>query len=188
MATVGLSILVLQLMRSARTIFLPLWGDVLQLNAATIGAVISAGAAMELMIFVPAGIMMDRVGRKLTASVCIGVFALGVAFIPFTGGLAGLLAASLVIGLGNGFGAGINMTFGTDLAPAGAVSTFLGAWRLFGDVGQAAGPAVVGAMAAAVGLAGSLFVTAGIGAVGLLMIAVLAPETLGMARENSQGP
>ena len=181
LVTVGLSILVLQLLRSARTVFLPLWGDSLQLRAVMIGAVISAGAAMDLLLFIPAGIIMDRGGRKVAASICIGTFSLGVLMLPLSSGLPGFLIASLLIGLGNGFGAGINMTFGTDLAPSRAVSTFLGAWRLFGDMGQSAGPAIVGALAAAAGLSAALFVTAGIGAVGLFVIAVIAPETLRLA-------
>jgi MFS family permease len=183
-ATVGSAVLVLQLLRQARNVFLPLWGDGLALSATTIGAVISAGAAMDLLLFVPAGIIMDRAGRKVAASICIGVFTAGVLLLPLTKGVAGFVVASMLIGLGNGFGAGINMTLGTDLAPTRAASAFLGGWRLFGDIGSSSGPAIVGALAGAAGLSTALFVTAGIGAVGLFVMAVLAPETLRFAREE----
>lgn len=185
--TVGSAIMILSLLRAARSLALPLWGDALSLNATTIGAVISAGAAMDLLLFVPAGVIMDRAGRKVAASICIGVFSIGLLLLPLSTGLAGFVIASVVIGLGNGFGAGINMTLGTDLAPRNAVSAFLGLWRLFGDVGKSAGPVIVGSIAAAMGLSASLFVTAGIGAVGLILMALIAPETLHLADRDGLG-
>jgi MFS family permease len=183
--TVGSSIVVLQLLRAARSVILPLWGDHIGLSITVIGAVMSAGAVTDLLLFVPAGQIMDRAGRKVAGSICIGLFAVGIAALPFTSGIGGFVAVSMVIGLGNGFGAGINMTLGTDLAPDRAVSTFLGVWRLFGDIGSSAGPAIVGAVAAAAGLSVSLLVTAAVGGVGLLVMAVLAPETLRFAPRRS---
>jgi len=174
--TVGFAVTILSLLRAARAIALPLWGDALSLSATTIGIIISVGAAMDLLLFVPAGMIMDRAGRKVAASICIGVFSLGLLLLPLSSGLAGFVMASMVIGLGNGFGAGINMTLGTDMAPRNAVSAFLGLWRLFGDVGKSAGPVVVGSIAAVVGLSASLFVTAGIGAVGFIVMALIAPD------------
>ncbi|MCK4515212.1 MAG: MFS transporter [Spirochaetaceae bacterium] len=185
--TVGSAVMILSLLRAARRFALPLWGDALSLNVTTIGLIISAGSAMDFLLFVPAGMIMDRAGRKVAASICIGVFSVGLLLLPLSTGLAGFVIASMVIGLGNGFGAGINMTLGTDLAPRNAVSAFLGLWRLFGDVGKSAGPAVVGMIAAAVGLSASLFVTAGIGAVGLILMALIAPETLHLADGDGPG-
>jgi len=184
--TVGSAVMILSLLRAARSIALPLWGDALSLSATTIGLIISAGTAMDFLLFVPAGMIMDRAGRKVAASICIGVFSVGLLLLPLSTGLAGFVIASMVIGLGNGFGAGINMTLGTDLAPRNAVSAFLGLWRLFGDVGKSAGPAVVGTIGAAIGLSASLFVTAGIVAVGLIVMVFVAPETLHLA--DGDGP
>lgn len=183
--SVGFSITILQLLRAARTIFLPLWGDAIGLSVTVIGAVISAGAVMDFLLFIPGGQIMDRAGRKVAASICIGLFSLGVLILPLSAGIVGFVAASMLIGFGNGFGAGINMTLGTDLAPGKAVSTFLGAWRLFGDIGQASGPAIVGGIAAATGLSSALFVTAGIGGVGLLVMALFAPETIRIASRGT---
>ena len=185
LSTVGSSVLVLSILRATRTLALPLWGDALSMNATTIGAIISAGSVMDILLFIPAGMIMDRAGRKVAASICIGVFSVGLFVLPFSSGLAGFVLASMLIGAGNGFGAGINMTLGADLAPQKAVSSFLGLWRLFGDIGQSIGPALVGAVATAVGLSASLFVTAGIGAVGLFVMAVVAPETLHMAKDEA---
>ena len=180
LATVGFAILMLQLLRASRTIILPLWGDRLGLSATVIGSVMSIGAALELALFVPSGIIMDRSGRKAAAGLCIGIFSAGVFFLPFTAGVAGFALASLLIGLGNGFGAGINMTIGTDLAPSNAVSEFLGLWRLLGDVGSSAGPAIVGGIATAAGLPVAVGATALLGMLGLVAL-IAGPETLRMA-------
>jgi MFS family permease len=186
LVTMGGGILLLQLLRSSRTVVLPLWGEHLSLSATAIGAVMSLGSALDLLLFVPAGIVMDRAGRRVALSLCIGLFALGVGSLPFTSTLLGFAAASLLIGLGNGFGAGINMTIGTDLAPPGSVSEFIGMWRVIGDVGSTSGPAIVGALAAAVGLSFGIWATAGLGLIGLFVVAGFAPETLEIAKRDSQ--
>ncbi|MFW5814610.1 MAG: MFS transporter [Spirochaetota bacterium] len=186
LATVGFAILMLQLLRASRNIVLPLWGDELELSATLIGSVMSAGAALELALFIPAGIIMDRAGRKAAAGLCIGIFSLGVFALSLAGSVPLFVFASLLIGLGNGFGSGINMTIGTDLAPSSAVSEFLGLWRLFGDVGVSAGPAIVGSIASAGGLPVAIVATALFGASGLVAL-LFAPETLKLARSVDEG-
>jgi MFS family permease len=186
--TVGFAVLMLMLMRSSRGLVLPLWGDRLSLSATVIGSVISAGAAMDLLLFIPAGVIMDRAGRKVAAGICIGVFMVGLVLLSVSRGVMGFVFASMLIGIGNGFGAGINMTLGTDLAPNGAISEFLGLWRFYGDIGQTTGPAIVGALAAAIGLGPGILAIAGGGLAGLLVLVLIAPETLRLADKVSDGP
>jgi MFS family permease len=97
--------------------------------------------------------------------------------IPFASSYAGLLTAAVVIGFGNGLGAGTMTTLGADLAPAGATGEFLGLWRLVGDAGMVSGPLVVGAMASKVGLENSAFVLSGVGLAATLTLALLVRET-----------
>jgi MFS family permease len=177
LATVGFAIFTLMLLRASRQIIMPLWGDSLGMTPAVIGQIMSASAAVELFIVLPAGFIMDKGGRKVAASLCMGIFAVGVTLLPLSAGTLGFLLLGLVIGIGNGFGSGINMTIGTDLAPEQAIGEFLGLWRLFGDVGAALGPVIVGAIAGALTLPLALLVTGGIGILGTLVMAVIAPET-----------
>ncbi|MFW5717532.1 MAG: MFS transporter [Spirochaetota bacterium] len=183
LATVGFAILMLQLLRTSRTIVLPLWGDGLGLSTILIGSVMSVGAALELVLFVPSGIIMDHAGRKVAAGLCIGIFAIGMLWLSMAKGLPGFIVASILIGIGNGFGSGINMTIGTDLAPSGAVSEFLGVWRLFGDVGSSAGPAIVGTIATAGGLPLAVVATAALGFLGLVSLA-FAPEPMHLSERE----
>jgi MFS family permease len=177
LSTVGFAIFTLMLLRAARQIIMPLWGDALGLSPAVIGQVMSASAAIELIVVLPAGHVMDKAGRKVAASLCTGIFAAGVMLLPLSSTTAGFLLLGLVIGIGNGFGSGINMTIGTDLAPDQAIGEFLGLWRLFGDVGAAIGPSVVGAVAVVLTLPAALVVTGGIGMLGVFVMAFIAPET-----------
>lgn len=177
LAVVALAVFALMVLRQGRNIIFPLWGDRLGLSVSTIGAVMGASAAVELLIFIPAGWLMDHVGRRPTMALCLGIMALGVAALPLTGGAAGYLVAGLLVGIGNGFGSGIVMTMGTDFAPDGAVGPFLGIWRLFGDAGAAFGPFAVGAIAAALTLSASLVATGALGLLAAAVMLLLGPET-----------
>ncbi|MGI9253632.1 MAG: MFS transporter, partial [Thermomicrobiales bacterium] len=110
-----------QMIRAGRYLIIPLYGsDMLGLNAGQIGLVMTLGALTDVAMFVPAGIVMDRFGRKVASVPSFTVMALGVAMIPLAHSFLGLVAASVVIGLGNGLGSGAMMTLGADLAPPGA--------------------------------------------------------------------
>ena len=184
LAAVGGYVLILMIVRSSRNFVLPQWGASLGLKATVIGMVLSAGAAMDFLLFVPAGAIMDRAGRKVAGSLCIGVFSVGLAMLALSHGVIGFVVASMLIGVGNGFGAGINMTLGTDIAPSGAISEFLGIWRFMGDIGQTSGPAIVGGIAAVAGLGPGILAIAVCGFLGLGVLVVLAPETLHIARQT----
>ena len=177
MYPVGAALVALMLLRASRSIVLPLWGEMIGLSVSRIGFVMSGAALFDLLLFLPAGFIMDRAGRKVAATLCLGVFTLGLAIMPFTQGVAGFVLAAAVIGIGNGFGAGINLTMGADLAPEDQTGPFLGLWRLFGDVGATAGPGLVGFIAAAASLPVAVGAVAAVGVIGTGIMAFVAPET-----------
>lgn len=166
-----------QMIRAGRLLIIPLWGAHLGLDAAQIGTVVTVGAVIDVSLFVPAGWLMDRFGRKVAAVPSFSLMAIGIGLIPFTHDFLTLMLASMVIGLGNGLGAGLMMTLGADLAPPGATGEFLGIWRLIGDMGAVFGPLAVGLVAASVGLAGGAWVLAVAGALAVFTLAVLVQET-----------
>jgi len=175
--TVGFVILALSILRTAREVIIPLWGESLGLPVSQIGIAMSLGAAFDLLLFLPAGIISDRRGRRASLTLCLSLFSLGLLLLLPAKGFALFIAAGILVGIGNGFGAGINMTTGTDLAPRNAVSEFLGLWRLYGDLGSAAGPILVGALTAAIALGPAVAVTAAIGGLGVAVTVLVAPET-----------
>lgn len=176
--TAGTVAVVAQILRSSREALIPLWGDEIGLSAATIALIFAASSAVESLIFYPAGLLMDRRGRKWMSVPSVGLLAAGVAMIPLTGGLQGLVAVALLMGLANGLGSGMNMTLGSDLSPLSGRSVFLGAWRLITDLGSTGGPLLVAVVTSTVSLAASAVAAGAVGLVGLFVLVKHVPETL----------
>lgn len=178
-----------QMIRQGRQLLIPLVGaTVIGLNAAQVGMIMTASAVLDMSMFIPAGILMDRFGRKFASVPSFAVMAVGIGMIPFANSFESLLVAGLIIGLGNGLGSGTMMTLGADLAPPGATGEFLGVWRLIGDVGMVAGPLLVGLIATWLGLNGSAIalMIAGFLASGILFF--LVKETRQVPVVHTSGP
>jgi MFS family permease len=167
-----------QMIRAGRQFIIPVYGSVaIGLSAAEIGFIMTAGAILDVAMFLPAGILMDRWGRKVASVPSFAIMSVGVVLIPFTSTYAELMFATCIIGLGNGIGSGSMMTLGADLAPRGATGEFLGIWRLIGDAGAFLGPIAVGTIAASTSLNGSAYLLSAIGISATLTLAFLVKET-----------
>lgn len=167
-----------QMIRQGRQLLIPLVGTtVLDLNLAQVGLVMTAASVLDMSMFIPAGVLMDRYGRKFASVPSFALMAVGIGMVPFAGSFVGLLIAALVIGLGNGLGSGTMMTLGADLAPEGATGEFLGIWRLIGDVGMVAGPLAVGLIGTWLGLTGSAIVLMIAGFLASAILFFLVKET-----------
>ncbi|MCA9844908.1 MAG: MFS transporter [Dehalococcoidia bacterium] len=186
--TAGVGTMAIQTLRASRQILLPLWADSVGLGAAEVGLIFSISLGMEMVLFMPAGAVMDRFGRKKVAIPCLALMAVGMAILPLTGAFWSISAVGLVMGLGNGLGSGINMTLGADFSPEVGRAQFLGAWRLCGDLGTAGGPLLLAGMTAALTLGGAAIVMGGIGAAGAVMILLRVPETLKRGEGGARAP
>lgn len=180
----GIGQLFAQMIRSGRQIVVPLYGaDMLGLDVQTIGLIVSISSFVDMSLFYPAGMIMDRFGRKFAYVPCFLIQGIGMALIPFTVGFGTLLGAAALMGFGNGLGSGTMMTLGADLAPRRAMGEFLGIWRLVGDVGQTGGPIITGSIADALSLPTATFVIAGVGVLAALTLGLFVPETLNRPTE-----
>jgi len=177
-ATYGVAAISFMLMRAARTVLLPLAGAALGLDAPAIGFVVSVSAAVDVALFYPAGIAMDRYGRRATAVPSSCLFALALGAIALADSYAALLAVAVLLGFANGLSTGIVMTLGTDLAPPDKRGEYLGLWRLLTDLGTAAGPMVVSSVVALAPLPLAALATAGLGAGGSFVVYRYVRETL----------
>lgn len=145
----GTGVVALSVLRAARQVVIPLWGVAIGLGPAEVSVIFGISAALEVVMFYPAGTLSDRFGRKASAVPCMALLSIGTLMIPLTATFAGLAVAGVVQGIGNGLGSGIVMTLGADYSPAEGRAEFLGAWRLVGDVGSSGGPLLASALAAA---------------------------------------
>ncbi len=177
-ATAGVAAVSFMLMRESRTVLLPLLGASLALDAQQIGTIVSASALVDIAFFYPAGVIMDRFGRRATAVPSSILFVVTLAAMTLAEGYHSLLAVALAVGVANGLSTGIVMTLGTDLAPPGRRSEFLGLWRLLTDAGTSAGPMAISALLAVVPLGIAALGVAGLGALGSFVVYRYVEETL----------
>jgi MFS family permease len=176
--TAGIGVMAIGSLRATRQGVLPLWGDHLGLDESAISLVFGISMGLEMLLFYPAGSVMDHWGRKAVALPCLGIMAIGMLLIPLTGDFLTLTLAGLLIGFGNGLGSGIVMTLGADFSPEAGRAQFLGAWRLCGDVGTAGGPLIVAGATGVASLAAASVLMGGIGAAAFLLMLFVMPETL----------
>lgn len=166
--TAGFGVVAVSAARAARNAVIPLWATHLGLDAATASVVFGLAGAADLLLFYPSGRLMDRFGRRAVAVPCLTLLGAGFLAISLTREPTAFAAAAVLLGIGNGFGAGIVMTLGADHSPPNARAQFLGLWRSMSDAGMLAGPLLLSGATAAAGLAvgvGSLAVVCGVGAV-----------------------
>ncbi|MGB3329972.1 MAG: MFS transporter [Thermomicrobiales bacterium] len=174
----GVAQLFAQMIRSGRQILIPLYGAaVLDMSVGTVGAVMTISAMIDMVMFVPAGTIMDRYGRKFASVPSFAIMAIGMGLLPFANSFFTLTAVATIVGLGNGLGSGAMMTLGADLAPREATGEFLGIWRVIGDFGGVAGPLLVGVVGDAVGLRGSAYFLMAAGLCSSAILFALVKET-----------
>ncbi|WP_461169405.1 MFS transporter [Arthrobacter sp. Z1-15] len=164
--TLGLGILLIAAVRASRQAVIPLWAQHIGLDPTQTALIYGVSGAIDMLIFYPAGKVMDLKGRRWVAVPCMLTMAAGLALMPLTASGTGLLLVSLVLGFGNGIGSGIVMTLGADFSPSPGRPQFLGIWRLLADSGTMAGPALLSAVTALASLSAGIGATAVLGLLG----------------------
>lgn len=189
LATAGTGQFLGMVIRNGRNVFIPLFAaDVLRLDVGMIGLIVSITSALELMMVLPAGWVMDKWGRKFAMVPCFVLQGIGLMMVPFTVGPLGLLLASALMGFSNGLGSGTMLALGSDLAPPEQRGEFLSLWRLVGDSGLLGAPLLVGTVADLLVLSASAWAVGAAGIGAGLIFAFLVPETLPNARQLPRFP
>jgi MFS family permease len=163
LVTLGTGVLLLSAIRQTRQVVVPLWAQHLHLGASTSSILFGVSGALEALVFYPAGLVMDRSGRRVVAVACTLVMGVSFIVMPLTHGAITLGVVAVVMGIGNGIGSGIVNTLGADVAPVLGRPTFLGVWRELADGGAAIGPVILAAVTVMGGLAGGIVVSGVVG-------------------------
>ncbi|WP_426003802.1 MFS transporter [Paenarthrobacter sp. NyZ202] len=174
--SVGFGILLLSALRASRQVVIPLWADHLGMDATQASLIYGLSGGVDMLVFYPAGKLMDRKGRQWVAVPSTVIMSLALVIIPFTGGFTPLLLAALLIGFGNGISSGLIMTLGADFSPDNGRSHFLGIWRFIADSGATGGPVLLSGLTAAVSLAAGVWATAALGFAAALVFAISIPR------------
>ena len=163
--------------RYGRLVVLPLHGEAVGLSPGQVGVVIAASSAVDMVLFPVSGVIMDRWGRLRAIVPCFVTMGVGMALVPLAHGFGSLVAVSLLIGIGNGLGAGTMLTVSTDLAPEQGTSEFLAALAVLRDAGQVLAPLLVGVLADSAGLGGAAVALGALGVAGAAVFAFGVGET-----------
>ena len=165
LSTIGLGVVLIGVARQGRFVVVPLWAESVGVSSSGTAVIFGIAGAAEVLLFYPAGSVMDRFGRVWVATPFLLVLGLGMVLLPLTHGFAAVAAVSTVMGVGNGLGSGIVQTLGADAAPVAGRAQFLSAWRLLSLVGQNGAPLLVSAVTVVAGLGAACVV------LGLLVLA-----------------
>ena len=142
----GVAISTLAVARVAQAVVIQLWGVHIGLTDAQISLAIATGAAVEILLMVPGGYLKDRLGRAPILVACLVIYGSGFLLLPLAHSWWAVVGAVTVMAVGNGLGAGVNMTIGADLSPQVGRARFLGIWAIFSNVGVLGGPGLVAAI------------------------------------------
>lgn len=153
MVRVGLGVTPIMIGRINRPVIVPLIGAALALPAATISVVFGIAAVLEIIMFVPAGVIMDRRGRAAVAVPCSLIMGVGYVLLAILaptlgtasahGAFWALTAPCLLIAVGNGLGSGIVQTLGIDVSPEQDRTRYLSWWNTVIGVGRLGAPLLV---------------------------------------------
>ena len=157
--TVGIGVLLVSAVRASRQAVVPLWAEQIGLDAATTSLIYGVAGGIDMLVFYPAGKVMDRKGRLWVAVPSMVLMGIAMLLMPFTHASITLLLAAVLMGFGNGIGSGMIMTLGADYSPSTGRAHFLGLWRLASDVGSTGGPALLSAVTAVLSLAAGIWCT-----------------------------
>jgi MFS family permease len=165
-----------------RATILPLFAyNQLGATATQVGVLLSSLAIMNMIVLYPTGALSDRFGRKL--AIVPSVLLMALAFIQMSraSSYSGLLAGTVLLGIGSGVGGPAPAAYMVDLGPPARMGAAMGLYRAIGDLGFFVGPIAMGWVADTFSYSSAL-----VGVAGLLVAAIL-PFAL-FAREHREAP
>ena len=150
--TLGAAAAIVSSARALRPVLLPLWALSVGVAPEVVSLLFALTVAVELLLFYPAGSIMDRWGRIWIAVPCATLMGAAMLLFAVVPTPVGLIAAAVLLGVGSGLGSGIIKTLGADAAPDAGRGAFLGLWVLVTDVGAGGGPVLAAGLSAAFSL------------------------------------
>lgn len=166
-----------------RATILPLFAyNQLGATATQVGTLLSSLAIMNMIVLYPTGALTDRFGRKVAIVPSIFLMALAFVLMSRASSFSGLLAGTVLLGIGSGVGGPAPAAYVADLGPPQRVGAAMGLYRAIGDLGFFVGPIVMGWAADTFG-----YPTALAGLAGLLMTAVLPFAVFAREHREARG-
>ena len=166
---------------------LPVYADEVGLSPRDIGFLFSIMTAGSLVMILPAGFVVDKIGRKWATVPSTAIPGVAFLFIPMTDGFAGLAAIAVLMGFSNGLSLGSVATSTYDVVPDAARARLQAARRTFAEVGAISGPLLGGILAVGYGAGLAFLVYAPVLLIAAALLLFGARETL-VKRPNPAAP
>jgi MFS family permease len=148
------------------------------LPLASIGALVAVYTGSWAVLQLYTGHLTDVVGRKWPIAGGMWLAAGGIVLVGLSGGLAGWIAGSLLMGMGMALLYPTLLATVSDVAHPRWRASSLGVYRLWRDSGYALGALLIGAVADRFGLLAGFWFCAAAMALSGLLVATLMYETL----------
>jgi len=148
-----------------------------------VGQLMSLAATSALIASLVTGPVLDRWGRKPSLVLSMLLAAVAVVALGPAEHMVMLSAVALAYGVGEGVATSAADVYTMDMAPATRRGAFLGNWSLIRNIGGAAAPVAIGAVAQAGGTATGFMVIGALLVVGAVVMQVWGPEPLALARQ-----
>jgi MFS transporter, DHA1 family, multidrug resistance protein len=152
--------------------------DRLALGPDRIGFGLALASVVGLALAYPAGVLVDRYGRKIIIAPATILSGLSLTMYLLAPSYGWFLAACAVWSIAMGISGAAPAAYAADAAPAGMNAAALGSYRMLADLGYVIGPIALGLAADLAGVDATLAATAALLVAVALLFARFAPETL----------
>ncbi len=168
----------MMLYRMAYQAILPLRMDEIGLDPSDIGTLFLVVSFGSLVMIVPAGFVVDKIGRKWATVPSTAIPGIAFLLIPLTGDFGPLIAIAVLMGFSNGLSLGSVATSTYDVAPDAVRARLQAARRTVAEVGAITGPLLGGFLAVMFGAGVAFVVYAPVLLLAAALLMFVARETL----------
>ena len=162
-----------------RLTLLPLLGaNRLDMSPGLLGLIFAMMTVLQLIVLVPGGTMIDKLGRKVLIVPSALVTAVALVLFAMSGQVWMFIMAAVIHGIGTGILGPAPAAYAADIAPPGMRGVTMGLYRTFGDAGFVIGPVALGGLADLTGFGPALAFNAMVLVSVAMMFAIFARETL----------
>ena len=151
--------------------------DRLGLNADRIGFGLALASLVGLALAYPAGVIVDRYGRKIVIAPATIMAGLSITLFLLAPSYGWFLVACIVWSIAAGISGAAPAAYAADVAPPGMNAAAMSTYRMLGDLGYVIGPIALGAATDLFGARGALGGAAFMLVIAAALFAYYAPES-----------